>query len=173
MSFRITFAPPQFWYSYLSVSAHLLSLLHRLQSFSPHILTISVSRLLIFFVHLCHTCICSYFFIPDLLGLFIPIIHLNFLISVFSSQLCSAFLSAQVSLPYMGTDLMMVLHAATLSIISICIQYSIVITKINIYIYIYIVYYLMKIKMSIWWTCGMKTMNKIHHECCLGDRHVC
>ena len=42
--------------------------------------------------------------------LFIPIIHVNILISVLSSKFCSAFLSGQVSLPYIRTGLMTVLY---------------------------------------------------------------
>ena len=41
--------------------------------------------------------------------LFTPITHLNIIISVLSSQLCSAFLSAHVSLPYIRKSLMTVL----------------------------------------------------------------
>ena len=41
--------------------------------------------------------------------LFIAIIYLNILISVLSSKFCSAFLCAQVSLPYLRTGLIGVL----------------------------------------------------------------
>ena len=67
-SYNIT--PPQFWYSYpphlRCPPTSMFSLLHLALSFSLHLLlTISVSLLEL--CHLCHTCPCSYFFIPDLL----------------------------------------------------------------------------------------------------------
>ena len=59
---------------------------------------------------MCVTPLISSFLIFSIL--FIPIIHLNILISVLSSKSCSAFLSAQVSLPYIRTGLMTVLYTS-------------------------------------------------------------
>ena len=66
MSFRITslhlsFGLPLFRCPPTSI----FSLLHLLQSFSPHDLTISVSRL---FIVSLMSCTCSYFFIPDFIN---------------------------------------------------------------------------------------------------------
>ena len=74
---------------------YMLSLLHLLQSFSPHGLTISVSLRL--FSNVCLPHLISSFLISIF---FITIILLNILISVPSSKFCSAFLIAQVSLTY-------------------------------------------------------------------------
>ena len=97
--FSRNITPPQFRSSYLSVSTHFhvlittsssvfLSTRGNHLSLAPVIFSLMnstpvlVSSLLVFSI------------------LFIPIIHLNILISVLSSRFCSAFLSAQVSLPY-------------------------------------------------------------------------
>ena len=104
----------------------MFSLRHLLQSFSPHGLTISVSLFLfsnLCLPHLLLLTIISSFVIFSIL--FIPIIHLNILISVLSSKFCSAFLSAQVSLPYIRTGLMTLLYTAALSIIGILFSHSI------------------------------------------------
>ena len=48
-----------------------------------------------FLTYAWRTCPCSYFFIPDLCNPSYSIIHLNILVTVFSSRSCSALLSAQ------------------------------------------------------------------------------
>ena len=93
---RLSFGLPIIRFPAISM----FSLLHLLQSFSPHGLTISVSIILFSHLYVCHTCSCSYFFIPDFLNPLFPSQHL---ISVLSNKFCSAFLSAQVSPPYILT----------------------------------------------------------------------
>ena len=95
----------------------MFSILH-LQYSSPHGLTISVSLLLFSLLCLPHLPLLL-FIIPDLLNPLFPIIHLNILISVLSSNFFSASLSAQVSLPYIRTGLMTVLYNAALSIMGV------------------------------------------------------
>ena len=65
-----------------------------------------------FLTYVCHTCLAhiSSFLIFSIL--FIPIIHLNILMSVLSRKLCSAFLRALVSLPYIRTDLLTLIYTA-------------------------------------------------------------
>ena len=70
----------------------MFALLHLLQSFSSHGLTISFLLLLFSHLGLCHTCPCSYFFCPDLLNHLHshhPSQHSH--TSVLSSKFCSAF----------------------------------------------------------------------------------
>ena len=59
--------------------------------------------------------------------LIIPIIHLNIFISVLSSKFCSAFVSAQVSLPSIRTVMMTVWYrpTAALSIMGILLSHTI------------------------------------------------
>ena len=60
-----------------------------------YILTISVTLLQCSHLHLSHTC---YFFCRDLFNPSIPIIYVNILVSVLSSESCSAILNDQVSI---------------------------------------------------------------------------
>ena len=75
----------------------------------------SQSRMAHFISYPCHTCCCSYFFYPDLLNPFIPIIHLNILVSVLSSNSCYDFLGVQVSLSLSRTSDTLLIAVETLT----------------------------------------------------------
>ena len=95
-----------------SIPSSLFSLIHLPLSFSPRVLTISVS-LLNCFTYVCY--ISALALISSLLInpiLVIPIFNLNILIAVLPSNYCSNYLSAQVSLPYIIPGLMTGLQAA-------------------------------------------------------------
>ena len=101
-SYNIT--PPQFRSSlYFGVHPHpssMFALLRLLQCFSPHGLTISVS--LLFICSLVSATPTLALISPVLIFsiIFIAIIHVNILITILSSNFCSAFLSSHVSLPH-------------------------------------------------------------------------
>ena len=97
-SYNIT--PPQFRSSNECPLTAIFPLLC-LQSFSPH-----QSRLSCFSLMFTTPVLVPIYFVLIFSILFIPIIHLNILISLLSSPSCSAFLSAHVSLPYIRSELM-------------------------------------------------------------------
>ena len=104
----------------------MFSLRHILhQSFSPHGLTISGSLHLFSRLCLPHRSLAhiSSFLIFSILR--IPITRLNMLIHVLSSNINSAFLSDQVSLPYIITCLMVVLNTAVSSLIGTLLSHTI------------------------------------------------
>ena len=63
---HFSFSLPIFRCPLTSIFYDLITI-HLHQSFFPHDLIISVS-LLLCLTYVCHTCLCSYFFIPDLLN---------------------------------------------------------------------------------------------------------
>ena len=107
-AFSYNITPPQFSLTIFRCPlSSMFSLLHH-QSLSPHGLTASVSLLL--FSYLCLPHLSS---LMSSVLIFSILFILNILVSVLSSKFCSAFLSSQISLPYIRTEMYMEHHCCS------------------------------------------------------------